>query len=165
MDLALVTASEAIATLAEARAYYLGKLAMAHKITCRNAEVTIVFEREGTHLFSEEVPDFNAIPNEMLVTRNIGGGRREVRQFCIDRARLMDRVLPAISAFTHCTRGQGAPSRSPRLMTGPRLACGRYMRVILRPGPDTAWTCLTAFPIDEMAYRECCRASPTRFPS
>jgi hypothetical protein len=160
----VVDASELIETLAEARFYYASKLARTHTVTCKETRIDIVLEQDGTHLFSVEVEDINAIPADQLVTRNIGGGKREVRQFSLERARLMDKVLPAISDFTVCTSGKGAPSREPRIVHGPRLPCGRYMRVVLRPGPGTAWTCLSAFAIEEAVYRQAFNSKRAKFP-
>lgn len=164
MPTVVVASSEEIASLAEARAYYHAKLARSHSIACGSATVEIVFERDATHLFSEDAKDINAVPDHLLVTRNIGGGKREVRKFSLERARLMDSVLPAISRFTHCTSGVGPPSRSTRLIHGQRLPCGRYMCVALRPGPGPAWTCQTAFPVVEAKYAEKCRARRVKFP-
>src|SRR5687768_1085026 len=109
MDSIVASSSELISNLAEAREYYRVKLARSHSIDCRNSSVQIVFEHDGTHLFSVEVTDINAIPAAELVTRNIGGGKRECRQFSLERARLMDKVLAAISQVTCCYAGLGAP--------------------------------------------------------
>jgi hypothetical protein len=156
--------SDAISTLDEALLYYRTKLVGAHKITCKAQQVVIVFEESGTHLFSESVDDINAIPEDALVTRNVGGSKRECRQFCLERAKLMDCVLPAISLFTRCTVGTGAPSRPNRQVHGIKMPCGRYMRVVLRPGKPGVWVCLSAFPIDEDAYRKTSWSKTAKFP-
>jgi len=159
-----VPCSADIQTRAEAVAYYLAKLAGSHTITCRGNRIDIVFEREGTHLFSQGVDDINAILESELVTRNIGGGKRDCRRFCLDRARLMDFVLPAISNFIRCTGSKGAQSRQPREVHGPKMACGRHMKVVLRGGPGKSWVCLSAYPIDEEAYRKTSWQKPAKFP-
>jgi hypothetical protein len=164
MDSADAISSELISSLTEAREYYRVKLARSHSITCGEATVTVVFEPDGTHLYSVEVEDFNAIPDDQVVTRNVGRGKREVRQFSLDRARLMDQVLPSVSNFIWCISSYGPPSRSPRLLHGPKMACGRYMRVVLSPGPRTAWTCLSAYPIDAGTFDQARRSKPARFP-
>jgi hypothetical protein len=164
MGSAVVATSGDISTLAEAREYYRAKLARSHSIQCRDVTVEIVFDHDGTHLFSVEVDDIEAIPDSELVTRNIGGGKRECRQFSVERARMMDKVLPVISQFTCCYAGFGPPSRRNLVLHGYRLDCGRYMRVVLRPGPGRAWTCLSAFAVTEVAYIEARRAQPAKFP-
>ncbi|HEY2431571.1 MAG TPA: hypothetical protein VGI12_02785 [Vicinamibacterales bacterium] len=164
MQTVAVSAAEAITDLAQARHYYASKLVRAHQITCHGAPVVIVFEAENTHLFSEEVEDTDAIPADQLVTKKQSGGREEIRQFSLDRARLMDCVLPAITSFTHCHAGAGPPTHSTRLMYGKAMPCGRHMCVVLRPGPKTAWTVVTSFPMQKAKYSERCRMKPTRFP-
>jgi hypothetical protein len=148
-----IATSASITCVADAERYYAQKLARSHQVTCRGVRVDVVFEAGGTHLYSEDVEDINSIPQALVVTRNIGGGRREVRQFCLERAVLMDAVLPALSNWTLCTLGMGAPSRAPKLVYGPRLPCGNHVCVVLRPGPRRAWTCLTAYPVREDDYR------------
>ena len=108
--------------------------------------------------------DYEHVIADLLVTRNLGGGRREARRFCLDRARHMDKVLPAVSGFTVSIVGQGQKGRENKVVHGPKLDCGRYMRVVLRPGPGTAWTCVSAFPITEFSYWEAMRSRRAKFP-
>lgn len=157
--MAAVERSEFISSLAEARAFYSEKLARSHEITRYDRRVVIVFEREATHLFSTE-PKTSPIPEEELVLRRLGGERVEVRQFSLERARLMDHVLPALSNFTVSTSAQ----RGNRLVYGPRLPDGRYLRVALRPGPLDAWTCVSAYPVSEYLWRDARRSKAARFP-
>ena len=146
--------STEISTRDEARAYYLRKLVAAHRIDCKGQRIKIVFEEIDTHTYSKEVPDINAIPGDQLVTRNRGGGRRECRQFCPDRARHMDQILPAISDFGTCVGGNGG-SRATKVVHGPKMACGRHMKVVLRPGSEeSSWYVVSAFPIDAEEYRK-----------
>jgi hypothetical protein len=156
--------ADGLTCLPDARTYYRTRLVGAHTIDCRSKRVDIVFEPDGTHLYSVAVDDISTIPNTELVTRDCGGGRRECRRFDLDRARLMDRVLPAISGFTRCALDKGARSRQPVLLHGPKLQCGRFMRVILRHGPGKSWVCVTAFPVDEAAHRSASWLKPAQFP-
>ena len=159
-----VASSDLITTLAEARAYYQSKLAGSHTITCRGQSVDIVFEADGTHLFSVKVDDIYAIPDAELVTRNVGGGKRECRQFSDDRARLMDCVLPAISLCTRCVIDKGPPSRANRKVFGQKMSCGRVMCVVLRLGAGKSLICITAYPVDQEAYRKASWQRPGKFP-
>jgi hypothetical protein len=159
-----VPSSSEISTRAEAQEYYRRKLVGAHHITCRGQSVDIVFESTDTHIYSEKVADINAIPEDQLVKKNLAGGKRECRQFCLDRAKLMDQILPAISLFVNCTGGDGGSSRAPRLVHGPKMPCGRYMRVVLRRGAGKSWVVLTAFPLSQDDYRKTTFSRPAPFP-
>jgi hypothetical protein len=50
------------------------------------------------------------------------------------------------------------------MLHGPRLVSGQYMRVVLRPGPGTAWTCVSAYPVDAEQWMAARRAKSARFP-
>lgn len=159
-----VASSNAITTLAEAKEYYQQKLVGKHKITSRGNPVAIVFEAIDTHIYSEDVDDINAIPPDQLVTRNRGGGKRECRQFSLDRATLMDQILPAISDYKSCGGGNGG-SRATRVLHGPQTPCGRHMRVVLRPGSDgSSWFIVSAFPVDVHEYRRTTFGKQATFP-
>jgi hypothetical protein len=159
----VVRRSHLIETAAEARTYYEARLARAHAITCHAKAVTIVFERGATHLYSEEAKHAGAALQPM-VTRELPSGRCDSRVFSIRRAQLMDEVLRAISLFTVSVPGTGRQASQNRMLHGPRLASGEYMRVVLRPGPDKAWTCVSSYPISESLWREMCRAKRAKFP-
>ena len=146
--------------LLEARAYYAAKLVRAHEITRHDRRVTVVFEAGATHLFSVETVTGEVVCAEDRVDRSIGGGRVDVRRFSLERARLMDHVLPALSDFTVSSSAQGGN----RLVYGPRLPDGRYMRVVLRPGPGSALTCVSAYPVAEHAWMNARRSKGARFP-
>ena len=156
--------SDLIETCAQAREYYRLILAGSHSVTSKSKAVDIVFEGNNTHVFSVEVPDINAIPEDELVTRDRGDGTRECRQFALVRARLMDSVLPAISSYDRCALGKGPPHRANREIYGPCMPCGRHMKVVLRPGPKTAWTCVTAFPVTVEDFRKASWHKPAQFP-
>lgn len=155
-----VDRSELITCLAEAREYYAERLARSHQITRSDRRVDIVFEAGATHLFSESEENASAIPAEERVERSLGGGKTEVRRFSLERARLMDRVLPALSNFIVSTSGQNGN----RLVHGPALPDGRHMRVALRFGPGAAMTCLSAYPVSKHLVADARNSKPARFP-
>lgn len=156
--------SAEITTLAEAVAYYKKKLVTAHKIDCKGQRIKIVFEEIDTHTYSEEVDDINAIPEDQLIKRNVGGGKRECRQFCLDRARHVDQILPAISDFATCVGGHGG-SRATKILYGPKMACGRHMKVVLRPGSqESSWYVVSGFPVSSEDYRKSTFSKASKFP-
>lgn len=155
--------STEISTRTEAQEYYKKKLVGSHSITSHGKPVDVVFDSTDTHIYSEEADDINAIPEDQLVTRNCGGGKRECRQFCLDRAKLMDQILPAISRFTTSIGGDRGP-RAPQLIHGPKMGCGRHLRVVLRRGSGKSWVVVTAFPISEADHRKTTFAKPAPFP-
>lgn len=166
--------STRIASLAEARAYYAEHLAGGRRVTCHGQRVEVVFERDGTHLFSigpptdatdEEREAFIAnIPEEERVERRLPNGKVEVRRFELRRARLMDRILPAVSCFTVSVPGTGRAGHEKRMLHGPRLPEGDYMRVVLRPGPGSAFTCTSAYPVPERVWLSMVKAKRAKFP-
>jgi hypothetical protein len=152
--------ADLISTLGEARAFYASKLAGSHKIACHGKDVTIVFERQATHLFSVELDDDAAIP----VAERVNDGRGGTRRFSLERARNMDRVLPAVSQFTVSVPGTGPGARQNKMLHGTRLPDGSYMRVVLRPGPGAAFTCVSAYTISQHKWMEMRRAKSAKFP-
>ena len=155
-----VARSELITSVVEAREYYATVLAGAHKIQCHGQPVTVVFEREATHLFSTESAGVLVNP----VRRQIGGGRVELREFSLARAQQMDLVLRAVSLYTVSVPGSGGRGRENRMLHGPRLPSTEYMRVVLRPGPGDAWTCVSAYCVAAEKWMEMCRAKRAKFP-
>ena len=167
--------STQIETLAEARAYYAEHLAGRRRVTCYGKSVEVVFEKDGTHLFSVGPPTnatdeerevfINSIPGGHRVERRLAKGRLEVRRFDLHRAQLMGRILPAISCFTVSVPGTGRAGHEKRMLHGPRLDDGRYMRVVLRPGPGNGmFTCTSAYPVAERVWLEMGRAKRAKFP-
>ena len=152
----VVASAQLIETEEQARAYYRAKLAGAHKIQCYGRDVTIVFEADATHLFSEDGPG--------TVTRRLGGGRNETRAFNVERARMMDLVLPAISKYSVSIPGQGPRGREKKLLHSQVLPDGRYLRVVLRPGPGTSHTCVSAYPVERSKWLEAFRCVRAKFP-
>ena len=160
----VVIAADRIETLEEARDYYRERLAGAHAVTCYGRAVTIVFERDSTHLFSEDPKDWRVVPQSLRVDRFYGPGKVETRTFSLTRARLMDHVLRAICAFTVSIPGTGPRGGQNRMLHGPALSSGEYLRVVLRPGPGDAFTCVSAYPVSLAVWREAVRAKRARFP-
>jgi len=159
----VVIRSEYIATAEEARDYYRAKLAGLHTITSDGRPVTIVFEHDATHLYSTEIKD-PASPLER-VTRRIGPGKVDVREFNVARARLMDKILPAIAGYTVCVPAAGGRAGAEKsLLNGRALPGGGCMRVVLRPGPRDALTCVSAYPVDQVEWMNARRLKRARFP-
>jgi hypothetical protein len=158
----VVIRSNLIATAEEARRYYEERYAGLHRVMCRGTEVTLFFESGATHLYSEEKMPLPV--GAVIVKRRIRPNVYEERVFSLDRAQLMDAVIPAICAFTFSLPGTGLKSRSSRLLHGPRLPDGRYMRVVLRPGTRGMWTCVSAYPIESAKWLVARQAKTAKFP-
>jgi hypothetical protein len=166
--------STKINSLDEAKMFYAEHLAGRRRVTCYGSTVAIVFPPDGTHLFSEGVPKdateeeraafVAGIPPEERVERKIAKRKVEVRRFDVRRARLMDRVLLAISLFTVSIPGTGRDGHEKRMLHGPALPNGTHMRVVLRPGPGEAYTCTSAYAVSEQVWLEIRRAIPAKFP-
>lgn len=158
-----VERSELITCLADARDYYRANLVGVRKVTCCGQKISIVFPFDSTHTYTIKAPV--PIPDgAQIVTQRVAATRFEVRIFNLERAVLLDHILPAVSLFTVSIPGQGARGRENRVLHGRRLPTGDYMRVVLRPGPETAWTCVSAFPVAEQAWREAYRSRRAKFP-
>lgn len=157
----VVASSNLIRCLAEARDYYRANLAGVRRVTCYGSRIEVVFPVDVIHVYSESG---QAIEGVEIVTQQIGIGKFEVRNFSLKRARLMDAVLPAISLFTVSILGQGAAGRRNKVLHGPRLPSNEYMRVVLRPGPKRAWTCVSAFPVNHTTYKQAWNSKRAKFP-
>ena len=70
----VVVRANFIETREEARDYYRAKLARAHSIKCHGKAITIVFEKDATHLYSGGVSKSVLIPPQELVSRVLGRG-------------------------------------------------------------------------------------------
>lgn len=170
----LVERSELITCLAEAREYYAAKLAGARAVTVQRSgsaqRVTIVFEADGTHAYSVGLKTGEPTPNAVdVVERRIPAGqgrfRVEQRRFSLERARLLDEVLRAISLFTVAVpEAGGRPGYQKAIVYGPALPTGERMRVVLRPGPGDARTCVSAYPVSQSEWVAACRLKRARFP-
>lgn len=160
-----VASSQDIETVEHALAYYAEHPAGVRRITCHGKRVAVVFERDATHIFSEAADSRmspeerkawqDAIPPDQRVERRLANGRIEVRRFSLERARLLDHVLPAVSNVTVTVPGTPHRGQENRMLHGPALADGRHMRVILQPprhGRDV-FTCISAYPVSMDVWR------------
>jgi hypothetical protein len=159
----IVICSAFIETPEEARDYYRAKLVGARTITSDGRSVTIVFEDTATHLYSSE----NKTPISSLprITRRIAPGKIEERDFDLERARLMDEVLRAVTEYTVSVSGAGGRAGAEKsLIYGRAIPGVGYMRVVLRPGPGSAHTCVSAYPVGEKAWMDARRLKRAKFP-
>jgi hypothetical protein len=162
----VVIRSAFIDTPEEARRYYqeriVGATAM-RRILCHGREVVVYFDHAGTHAFTKGFT--GPIPaGAVLVRRRIALDKYDDRAFDVDRARLMDYIIPAIQNFTFSIPGTSPEERENRLLHGPRLPDGRYLRVALSPGPRKAWYFKSAYPIEAVAWRKWRTAKTVKFP-
>lgn len=132
-----------------------------HRVSCRGREVTLFFEHAAIHVYTEEYQTPSGLT---IVRRRISPEVVEERAFSIDRARLMDHIIPAVRYFTFSLPGTGPENRENRLLHGPRLPDGRYLRVVLSPGPRDTWYCKSAYPIDAAKWMELRGARTAKFP-
>ena len=157
----VVLRSELIENSREARRYYEERLGGLHVVECKGRKVTLFFESAVNHVYTEEKPtDANAV----ALTRRFASGNTETRYFSLDRARLMDQIIPAVKYFTFSLPGTGETTRENRLLHGPRLSDGRYLRVALSPGPRGTWYCKSAYPIDAKKWLLLRGAKTAKFP-
>jgi hypothetical protein len=159
-----VVDSASITTLEEARTYYRAKLVGAHKLSCHGRQVSVVFDYDVTHTYSESPRDGILLEGAKQVTQPIKGGKFEVRLFSLARARWMDHIIPALTHHTLCSLDVGRPGQQRNKLHGPCLPTGDYLRVILRPGPKTAWTCMTAFPVTQHEWETAAKDRQALFP-
>lgn len=160
----VVWKSELIENEREARRYYQERYAKVHRLACYGKEIVIHFDGAATHLYTEEVRGV-VPPGVTVVRRRVAPGRFDERIFCLDRARLMDRVIPAIVNFSVSIPGTGPTNSVNRLLHGPRLPDGRYMRVVLQPSADSKmFYCLSAYPISHSVWANAHRSKRAKFP-
>lgn len=153
----LVASSDLITNVEEARDYYRAKLGGIRRVTCHGKQVAINFPIDVVHLYSVSGKPG---PNDTICTQQVGFGEFEVRIFDLRRAKLLDRVLPAISCFTVSIVGK----KGKKVLHGGRMTDGWYMRVVLRRGPKKVWVCVSAFPVDERAYQQARNSKVAKFP-
>lgn len=159
----VVRQSRYIETEREARRYYQERLAGMRRVVCRGKEVTLFFERAATHVYIEALSD-HCPANPVIIRRRIRERVYDERAFCLDRARLMDHIIPAVRYFTFSLPGTSEANRENRLLHGPRLPDGRYLRVVLSPGPRNTWYCKSAYPIEAAKWMELRCAKSAKFP-
>lgn len=159
----VVWRADIITTAEEARRYYQERLAGLHRVMCRGREINLFFERGATHVFSVDFSEMPA-PEIVVVRRRLSQVVTEERAFSLDRARLMDRIVPAVCNFTFSLPGTSATTQHHRLLHGPQLPDGRYLRVVLRPGSRDMWNCVTAYPIESAKWMVLRGARTAKFP-
>ena len=157
-----VSRSSDINTLEQARQYYLARLAGQHNLECKGRPVTVHFERGATHLFSEKIKGTPL--GAQIVRRRISPWKTEEREFSLDRARLMDHVIPTIRNYTVSISGTGAHGREKIMLHGSQLPDGRYMRVVLRPGPGSDLTCVSAYAVSLASWQQAHGSKRAKFP-
>lgn len=161
----VVWKSTLIETEHEARRYYQERLAKVHDIDCYGVEVKVIFEAAATHVYTEELPVGDPPLGAVVVKRRLRQGVYDERLFSLDRARLMDAIIPAIAAYTVSIPGTGPTSGKNRLLHGARLPDGRYMRVALGPSADPkAFYCLSAYPVPHRVWAQAHSAKRAKFP-
>ncbi len=145
----------------EARRYYEERFRGLHVVECHGRQACIFFDSAANHVYTREP---TGRPDEQIIERRIGPGRFDNRVFCLDRAHLMDDILPALRYYTFTIPGTGLDTAHNRLVHGPRLPDGRYMRVALGPGPRSTWLVKSAYPIEARLWLELRRAKTVKFP-
>ena len=134
-----------------------------HRVMCHGREVTLFFEHAVNHAFTEEYdPMVHAAAD--IIRRRIGPSQYDDRVFSLDRARLMDHIIPAVKYYSFTIPGTGPSNRNNRLVHGPRLPDGRYLRVALSPGPRGSWYCKSAYPIEAAKWMALRGAKTAKFP-
>jgi len=165
-----VRCSELIETLKQAQELYSNDLAGARTITCSGKRVTIVFERDATHVYSVSWNGVDVLGvderAERLIPIGRGKTRIEVRRFNLERACLMSYILPAISNFTvSVPESGGHAGHQKRVLYGPSLPHSNdHMRVVLRNGPGDALTCVSAYPVSREEWLKACKLKRAKFP-
>lgn len=157
----VVASSALITNLREAERYYAERLGGMHTVPCHGRDVTLFFAKDTTHTYTEEPPeDRSGCPH--IVKARLKGGVIEERVFSLERATLMDSILPAVTGHTYAMVSEGPPSSPRHLVHGQRLGDGRYLRVVLR-WDRKMFYCLSAYPISSMKWMQD-RGAACQFP-
>lgn len=160
----VVWKSKLIVTEREARQYYQQRLGGLRIVRCAGRDVTLFFDGAANHVYTIGLPD-PAPPGAKILRHRIGPGVYDERIFSLDRALLIDQIIPAVKYFTFSLPGTGAGRNGSRLLHGPRLADGRYLRVVLAPGPrGHSWMCKSAYPIAAALWMTLRKAKTAKFP-
>lgn len=158
----IVIRSAFIDTRDEAVAYFLARVAGTREVTIYDRTIELVIPTNATHLYSETV-DAAPLDATETIIRSLGRGRVETRRFSLDRARHMDLVVHALRNYVVSLPGSSA--RENFQIFGPVLADGsRHMKVVVQRVAASRWTCLSAFPVGESAFRDACRSRRARWP-
>jgi hypothetical protein len=131
-------ASRFIDTIEDARSFYEHRLVGDHGIMVGDARLTVRFNPEETHLFTDER---SPCPDGDVVVRE---GGREERCFSIHRARHLDLILPTIAAPVATLR-----ARLPGgvMLFGPPDARALRFCVIVAPARRETYFVRTAYPV------------------
>lgn len=101
----VVWRSDIIESLREARRYYEERLAGMHVVKCHGRETTLFFQSDTNHTYTEEPPEDR--DGVSIIKTRLKGGVIEERVFCLDRACLLDRVIPAVALHSYAMKGEG----------------------------------------------------------
>lgn len=156
----VVIRSEVINTREEARVYYDERLSGAHPLVCYGKRVSVYFPLGYTHFYSQE-PAGAPLDAAAIIQQRVRGGATETRMFSLQRARLMDKIVPAVVSHAFTIPGR----HRNRAVYGPRLSSGEYMCVVVRPTEQPEnWTAVSAYPVDAAAWRTARAAKNAKFP-
>ncbi len=159
--------STLIGNLADAEAYYKAHLLGTRAVTVKQQSTTIEFEKQATHLFSEEVTkeEFDLLPASEKVFRRLKGGRSEYRRFNLERARLMSNILKIIEGYVFSIPGTASHGTEKRLLHS-GLVDGIALRVVLRPKDmkTNTWTCISSYPVSKEVWLRSKAAKRVKFP-
>jgi hypothetical protein len=149
--------SRFIDTREHALSYYAHKLIGDHKVTVKGVPITVRFNAEEIHHFTDER---SPCPPSDVVKRE--GKSGEVRCFARDRARNMDGVLDALrrAAVVHAAKIPGG-----RVVYGPAGANAQRLAVVIGPGGGNVWFVRTVFNVSAQSFASACRsAKPAPWP-
>lgn len=142
--------SRFINTREDARAYYAFKMVGDHPIVVQGHAVTIRFNREETHLFTDKrqpCPECDQVPRESRYA--------EDRCFCVVRARRMDDILPTLQ---HAARLLAAKIHRGIQVIGPDAPGKQRLSIVVAP-EGAVWFVRTVFPMDAKAFAQACRST------
>jgi hypothetical protein len=149
-------ASRFIDTREDALSYYAHRLAGDRPIAVKGAEITIRFNPEEIHLFTDERTPCPACD---IIRRD--GRSREVRCFSRDRARRLDDILDTLDRAARVHR---AKTPGGLVVYGPAGANMPRQAVVIGPGAGV-WYVRTAYPVSAKAFVKACRSErPAQWP-
>jgi len=161
----VVIRSEFIATRQEAVDYYAARIAGVRALNCRGQALTVVFPGDGAHLYSE---GFKGDPTTLApaekVVRRVAGGRIEVRRFSLVRAVALDLLQRTVEHYGFAIAGDGNDGREKVMLHSHPLPSGGRLRVVLRPGPGSHWTFVSAYEVNRAAWLQLAQAKRLPFP-
>jgi hypothetical protein len=152
-------AARFIDTCDDARAYYAFRLVGEHPVSVGGVSLVVRFNREETHLFTDTR---NPCPPGDVVRRL--GVSGEVRCFAVERARLLDLILPTIKAPVVALRAN-IPG-GVMLLGPPDPASARRLCVVVAPASREPgiWFVRTAYPMSPRDFAAARRGRATPWP-